>query len=736
MTVENIDIQVKTNAGDAAEQFKSLANALGRVQSAGAAAGTATASGIANAAESVTPLSAELQETIRHATKIEVLGNKAATAAEKMNTAFQKGDASGAWAAREREMNAVAAIAREMNRASSAIDGVGKASSSSSKEVRGLSGALSVVGGAVKKTIAPLSNFISSLKRIAFYRFIRSVIKGITTAFKEGSENAYLYSKSVGDSLAPALDELATKTFTMKNQLGSLWTAILQAAQPVLLQLIDLITRVADALTQLFNALNGESVYKKAVDVSQDWVKNTKAGAGAAKEWKNQLLGFDVINRLEEPSKGGGGGAAAGDPFETVGISDKIMSSVEWLKEHFGLIKDIAIAIGAAILAWNFAKSITGLLGIASPLKIILGIAMSIAGAFLLIKGYIDAWKNGINLDNMIEMISGAALVVGGLALAFGSTAAAIGALVAGVALLVIGIKDWIETGELSTETFWTLEAGIAAVGIGLALLTGSWIPLAVAAVAGLALAVYKNWDKISEWLKSVWNAISDWLSSIRQEIADWWQDQKIDIDAFGEELTDEWNEIKQPFIDAWESISAWWNAHMVPFLDSIAQDWQNIVNRVIDAINWLINGINKISFDWPDWLGGGHVGFDIQPISHLSGFEEGNHSSGTFAEGGFPDKGQLFIARESGAELVGQIGNRTAVANNDQIVDGVRDGVRDGNIDLANVIASGFAGVFQRMEDQDSGDVDMGRFARGLYPYLMTAGKQRGTSLVNGATL
>ena len=38
------------------------------------------------------------------------------------------------------------------------------------------------------------------------------------------------------------------------------------------------------------------------------------------------------------------------------------------------------------------------------------------------------------------------------------------------------------------------------------------------------------------------------------------------------------------------------------------------------------------------------------------------------YAAGGFPDTGQLFLARESGPEMVGRIGTRTAVANNDQI--------------------------------------------------------------------
>lgn len=55
-------------------------------------------------------------------------------------------------------------------------------------------------------------------------------------------------------------------------------------------------------------------------------------------------------------------------------------------------------------------------------------------------------------------------------------------------------------------------------------------------------------------------------------------------------------------------------------------------------------------------------------------GFDIGLFS---YATGGFPDTGQMFIAREAGPELVGRIGRRTAVANNDQIVQGIASAVR-----------------------------------------------------------
>ena len=67
------------------------------------------------------------------------------------------------------------------------------------------------------------------------------------------------------------------------------------------------------------------------------------------------------------------------------------------------------------------------------------------------------------------------------------------------------------------------------------------------------------------------------------------------------------------------------------------------------------------------------HTLWDLSPIGALVNL--GKKIFG-FADGGFPDAGQLFIAREAGAEMVGSLGSHTAVANNDQIVEGIREGV------------------------------------------------------------
>lgn len=73
------------------------------------------------------------------------------------------------------------------------------------------------------------------------------------------------------------------------------------------------------------------------------------------------------------------------------------------------------------------------------------------------------------------------------------------------------------------------------------------------------------------------------------------------------------------------------------------------------------------------------------------------------YADGGFPTSGQMFIARESGAEMVGSIGGRTAVANNDQIVQAVSQGVAQA---VASVMSNGGNNTVILQVD----DVELGR--------------------------
>ncbi len=88
------------------------------------------------------------------------------------------------------------------------------------------------------------------------------------------------------------------------------------------------------------------------------------------------------------------------------------------------------------------------------------------------------------------------------------------------------------------------------------------------------------------------------------------------------------------------------------------------LINTIIAGINVLIELLNKIPF------------VSIGLITYSSSMADSVANVMGYADGGFPTDGQMFVAREAGAEMVGSMGGRTAVANNDQIVEGISSGV------------------------------------------------------------
>ena len=82
-------------------------------------------------------------------------------------------------------------------------------------------------------------------------------------------------------------------------------------------------------------------------------------------------------------------------------------------------------------------------------------------------------------------------------------------------------------------------------------------------------------------------------------------------------------------------------------------------------------------------------------------------------ASGGFVDSGEFFLARESGPELVGRIGNRTAVANNDQIVAGIAAGVEDANSGVINAVYAVANQIIGAIRENRNGGVDWDAVSR-----------------------
>ena len=131
-------------------------------------------------------------------------------------------------------------------------------------------------------------------------------------------------------------------------------------------------------------------------------------------------------------------------------------------------------------------------------------------------------------------------------------------------------------------------------------------------------------------------------------------------------------NDIKNTFVSIFTGIK---NVIKDP-VDAIKGVFIGMINAVIEGINWLLEGVrhakievpgaeflrSKLGFNVPDYIEFAPTIQSLKPIQ--------------LASGGMVDSGQLFLAREAGPELVAQYGGRSAVMNNQQIVQAVSDGV------------------------------------------------------------
>ena len=144
----------------------------------------------------------------------------------------------------------------------------------------------------------------------------------------------------------------------------------------------------------------------------------------------------------------------------------------------------------------------------------------------------------------------------------------------------------------------------------------------------------------------------------------------------------------------------------------SITNSFSTAETNACNSIQRIINKLNQL----PSTVS---ITVDMRQFGNISGVR-------TYANGGFVDEGQLFIAREAGAEMVGGIGRRTAVANNDQIVAGITYGVREANDDVVTAIYAVAQQIITAMREQggNNGNFDLGRYI---------AQQQRNNARVNG---
>lgn len=558
--------------------------------------------------------------------------------------------------------NSTTQNAEVINNVQQAAQRAGKATKEASKGIKQLS-------KEAQKAHKPLGNFIASLRRIAFYRMIRTILKSITEAIGEGLKNAYAFSAGItteGHRFSAALDAMSSSGLKMKNQLGSAFISLLAAIAPIINYLISLIVRLADALSQLFAAFTG-GTYLKAKDVFKEWGDTAASGAKAAKEWKNQILGFDEINKLEAPSDGGGGGGGLDLLPDDMFVDTEISDWAKKVRDNLALIEMTAsgFALGlGCILLFSGANIPLGL-GL---------IALGVAGFTQALKeewGSVDP-KIAKAVSNIMLIVGGALLAVGAL-LTFSSAniPLGIGLMAAGAASLATAAAiNWKgTTNSIKTvlaDILLIVGGALLALGIIIMLATPTFSPLGlgliIAGAASLAAGAALNWEWMENKIKGVISVLMAILGGALVVLG-----AMLCLSGAGIPLGLGliWAGMKTSYASFNVSDNAITRA-VKTIADNVWRTVSNTFDKIIGGIDRIISWLRS-AFDWVS-----NLWSNIRSINATAGGLGG----GVFANGGFPEEGQLFIAREAGAEMVGTIGGRTAVANNDQIVAGISAGV------------------------------------------------------------
>lgn len=461
-------------------------------------------------------------------------------------------------------------------------------------------------------------------------------------------------------------EEARAAVARLKASLLTLAQPILEVVIPVFVKLVNILAQVVTAIAKFFGMLSGKSwsAQKTAAAGLNEEQKALEGVGAAAEDAGKSMAGFDEINQLTSNNAGAGGGGGSGTSASDAISPD--FSSLDMAEDKLNDILGIVGAIAAGLLAWKIASLFT------DSLSTIGGLALAAAGGFALVYFWLDAWNNGIDLENFLGMLGGLAALAGGLAIAFGPIAAGIALVAGGLAMLVVGIKDVIENG-FNLENTLTIIAGLFAAGLGISLLTGSWIPLLIAAIVGILVALVsftghgeelinglkdvvegfgkffkgvftgdlklaaegakqiwaglkQAWNAIVNSIKDAWNAFITWLQGKNPALA-------AIFETIGKLFSDQYNAWKKilsglitfltgVFTGDWKKA---WNG----VLDILKGVWNLIVgtvegaiNFVIDGINLLISALNKIQVNIPDWvplLGGRTFGVNIPPVTRVS---------------------------------------------------------------------------------------------------------------------
>ena len=479
---------------------------------------------------------------------------------------------------------------------------------------------------------------------------------------------------NVQGNLAQTIQSPANQIKILKAQLdmlaksvGSLLYPALKSILPPLIAAVQLIREFVEWVAKLMGVKVVFTDFTKSADsvggigdAMDDTADSTKK---AAKALKDYTMGFDELNIIDptQGSSGSGSGASTGNILGDVDLSGYDMfknyvgTSIDEMKRKIKSMLPLIATVAIALAAWKLTNLITDIVDAISKMNalksIVLGIGVFTVGIVLEITGIKDAIENGVNGKNFAEIVLGALIGTTGAAIlgkgiaqfivtGFGNTAvgaaikaaggstagaiigAAVGGVVTGIPMFVTGVYDAVENG-LNTLNGILIPLGSTMAGAGIGAIIGSLggpigtgigalIGLIVGGLTDAGVAIYQNWDKITESLDKASESLKNWFVSVDE----WWNEK--------------WQGFSTNFQTAWESlpgfvqhpiqalgqasaglkqwfvgVGEWWNQKWTGFKENWDKAWNSLADTIKNLpakfldygkniVQGLIDGINK----------------------------------------------------------------------------------------------------------------------------------------------
>nr|DAM09158.1 MAG TPA: minor tail protein [Caudoviricetes sp.] len=427
--------------------------------------------------------------------------------------------------------------------------------------------------------------------------------------------------------------QMSTSLAQIRGNLISAFAPIYNYILPAIRTLLAWLAKLTAVVSVFINSLFGKTASQ--ADASAKALYNqasaTEAAGDAAEKAKKQLSGLDEMNRWESNDSSGGGGGGSSGIAPKFDLSDQVDTGK--IGKIAAVVRELSpyvAAVAAGFAAWKIGKKFLGNLSKAKQL------ALAVAGAVLMGINVVDMLKNGINFDNLTGYIIGAAAAVTGLGLAFGVLGGAITAIVAGLVLLGVAIRDVIKNG-FNSKNLTAITVALLTIGGAIAIITGAWIPLLIAAIAAVVVWIVAKWTSIKEWISKTissidaafeqhlanveagaaavvdwviekWTAVKDWFSGLWEKVSSGavaaWDGIKSAFKSvpewFQSKFRDAWQKVKDVFSTGgriWSGIKEGIESTFHTVVNAIIRGMNTIIAVPFNKINSMLNTIRNAHF-------------------------------------------------------------------------------------------------------------------------------------------